>query len=80
MQRKLGADIAKALRRRVAELRAAQQTQDLLAGTGKWEELTGDRRGQWSARLAANWRLIIEEDTERVLTVVVIEIVDYHRK
>jgi proteic killer suppression protein len=78
MQRKLGATIAKALRLRIAELRRATEMQDLLLGTGRWEELKGDRSGQWSARLTANWRLIVRPEKRTVLTVIVIEIVDYH--
>jgi proteic killer suppression protein len=59
MQRTLGAQIAKTLRLRIAELRFASQMTDLLLGVGRWEELRGDRAGQWSARLSANWRLIV---------------------
>lgn len=76
-RRELSAEVAKHLRLRVAELRSVRVVEDLLVGTGRWEELTGDRAGQWSARLGRNWRLIIEAvrgDTE----VVVIEIIDYH--
>lgn len=83
MQRKLGAPVAKALKLRIAELRHGTEMQDLLLGTGRWEELTGDRTGQWSARLTANWRLIVEPETRdelTVLTVVVIDITDYHRR
>ncbi|WP_029146007.1 type II toxin-antitoxin system RelE/ParE family toxin [Microbacterium luticocti] len=77
MQRQLGAQVAKALKLRIAELRYVQEMGDLLLGTGKWEELKADRAGQWSARLTANWRLIVEPDGDRI-TVVIIEIIDYH--
>lgn len=80
MQRKLGAQVAKALKLRVAELRYSTDMQDLLLGTGRWEELTGDRAGQWSARLTANWRLIVSAEERDVLTVTVVEITDYHRR
>lgn len=79
MQRKLGAQVAKALKLRIAELRHGVEMQDLLLGTGRWEELTGDMAGQWSARLTANWRLIVRPEERDVLTVIVIEITDYHR-
>lgn len=79
MQRKLGQQVAKALKLRIAELRYATEMQDLLLGAGRWEELSGDRRGQWSARLTANWRLIVQPDERDVITVIVVEIVDYHR-
>jgi proteic killer suppression protein len=51
---------------------------DLLAGPGRWEELTGDRAGQWSARLTSNWRLIVQPEQRDVITVIIVEIVDYH--
>lgn len=78
MQRKLGAQVSKTLRLRIAELHRSTEMQDLLLGTGRWEELTGDRAGMWSARLTANWRLIVRPEQRSELTVVVIEIVDYH--
>ena len=78
MQRKLGAQRAKALKLRLDELRRAEELGDLLFFGGKWEELKGDRAGQWSGRLTANWRLIIEPDRTVVTIVLVREIVDYH--
>lgn len=80
MQRKLGAQVAKTLKLRIFELRYATGMADLLAGTGRWEELSGDRAGQWSARLTANWRLIVQPRGREEITVIVIEIVDYHRR
>lgn len=59
MIRKLGKQRAASLRLRLNELRAAEDLKDLLFFPGKWEELKGDRRGQWSGRLTANWRLIV---------------------
>lgn len=79
MQRQYGAQIAKALKLRIAELRRARELGDLLLGTGRWEELSGGRAGQWSARLTANWRLIIEPVDRTTITVRVVEIVDYHK-
>lgn len=80
MQRKLGAQVAKALKLRIAELRFATEMKDLLLGTGRWEELSRDRSGQWSARLTANWRLIVQRDERDTITVIVVEIDDYHRR
>ena len=77
MQKHLGAQVAKTLRLRMAELRYVQEMTDLLLGTGKWEELKADRAGQWSARLTANWRLIVEPDGDG-MTVIIIEMIDYH--
>ncbi|MGH3349031.1 MAG: type II toxin-antitoxin system RelE/ParE family toxin [Nocardioides sp.] len=78
MQRKLGADVAKKLQMRITELVRVEEMKDLLAGTGKWEQLKGDRAGQWSARLTANWRLIVQPEEGERVTVLVVEIVDYH--
>ena len=79
MRKKLGAEVAKKLRLRVAELKSVTHVRDLLEGTGRWEELKGDRRGTWSARLSANWRLIIRPGEQgRQATVTVIDIEDYH--
>ena len=78
MQRKLGAQRAKALRLRLDGLRRVDELGDLLFIAGKWEELKGDRAGQWSGRLTANWRLIIEPDQTTITIVLIREIVDYH--
>ena len=78
MKRKLGAQRAKALRIRLNELRRVEEFSDLLFIAGKWEELKGDRSGQWSGRLTANWRLIVEPRENTVTVVLVREIVDYH--
>jgi toxin HigB-1 len=80
MVRELGAQVAKALKLRVAELQRVREFPDLLAGTGRWEPLTADRSGQWSARLTANYRLIVEEQRDGVAIALIVEITDYHRK
>lgn len=80
MQRKLGAQVAKALRLRIDELRRAAEMADLLFFAGRWEELTGDRAGQWSGRLTANWRLIVRPDDGGTIAVLVVEITDYHKR
>jgi proteic killer suppression protein len=78
MQTTYGANVAKKLKLRLAELTYVDEMADLLAGPGRWEELTGDRAGQWSARLTANWRLIVQPEQRDVITVIIVEIVDYH--
>jgi toxin HigB-1 len=78
MQATYGADVAKKLKLRLAELAYVDEMSDLLAGPGRWEELKGDRVGQWSARLTANWRLIVRPEQRDVITVIIVEIVDYH--
>ena len=78
MKRKLNQDVAKRLRLRIAELYNVESFDDLLRGTGRWEALTGDRIGQWSARLTANWRLIVTDEGGAPVVACVIEIIDYH--
>ncbi|WP_285113306.1 type II toxin-antitoxin system RelE/ParE family toxin [Leifsonia sp. fls2-241-R2A-40a] len=78
MYRVLSAPVAKALKLRIAEIRRVREYEDLLLGTGRWEQLRGDRAGQWSARLTANWRLIIAETESDEVVALLIEIVDYH--
>ncbi len=77
MQKRVGVDVAKTLQRRIKELEFVQTMEDLLHGTGKWEQLKADRAGQWSARLSANWRLIVAPDGDNI-AVLIVEIVDYH--
>ena len=78
MKRTLGAAIAKRLQLRIIELCNVESFADLLHGTGRWEQLTGDRSGQWSARLSANWRLIVTDEGGSPVVARVIEITDYH--
>jgi len=78
MKRRLSRDVAKRLRLRITELCNAESFNDLLQGTGLWEILTGDRIGQWSARLTANWRLIVTDEGGTPVVARVIEIIDYH--
>ncbi len=78
MQTALGANLAKKLKLRIAELTYVEGMADLLEGPGRWEELRADRAGQWSARLTGNWRLIIQSEEGDEVTVLVVEIIDYH--
>ncbi|WP_366180672.1 type II toxin-antitoxin system RelE/ParE family toxin [Actinomyces timonensis] len=78
MKRALDAAVAKKLRLRIAELHNVESFADLLRGTGRWEQLTGDRAGQWSARLSANWRLIVIDEGGTPVVACVVEIIDYH--
>jgi proteic killer suppression protein len=78
MQRALGAQVAKALKLRIAELTRVEDMADLLLGTGRWEELTADRSGQWSARLTGNKRLVVQPGDGDDVVVLVVEIIDYH--
>lgn len=78
-QKQLGRDLAKGLANRVKQMEAAESIADLLVGLGKWEALVGDRKGTFSCRLTANWRLIVEfSDDEKDANLIKIE--DYHKK
>jgi proteic killer suppression protein len=78
MQRVLGAQVAKSLKLRIAELMWTDDMSDLLLGTGRWEELTADRSGQWSARLTGNNRLVVQPEDGDGSTVSEVEINDNH--
>lgn len=78
MQAALGANVAKKLKLRIAELAYVEEMADLLEGPGRWEELKADRVGQWSARLTGNWRVIVQPEQGDEVTVLVVEIIDYH--
>lgn len=72
--------IVKAFRKRMQSIRAARDERDLRAIRGnRFEQLEGDRQGQYSIRLNDQYRLIFtfrEGGGEKVL--VVVEIGDYH--
>lgn len=78
MRRRQSTNVCKKLRLRIAELHSMESFEDLRRGTGRWEQLTGDRTGQWSARLTANLRLIVVDEGGHPVVVTVIEITDYH--
>jgi len=80
MKKKLGVQVSKSLKLRITELRRAREFDDLRWGVGRWEQLSGDRGGQWSARLTGNWRLIVRPLERDLTAVLVLEIVDYHRR
>jgi proteic killer suppression protein len=79
------------LKTRLDELDAAQCMDDMRYLPGHWEELLGDRKGQFSCRLAGGLRLVVAPkrqpapvkpdggmDWRAVDQIIVIEVVDYH--
>ena len=80
MRREVGADVAKALKKRLAELRSASVIKEVLTGPGRWETLQEDPGRRWSARLSANWRLIVESDGPDAASALVLRLEDPHRK
>lgn len=90
-KRKFGEPVAGKLKIRLDELDAAQCMEDMRYLPGHWEELRGDRKGQFSCRLAGGMRLVIAPkrqpppvkpdgglDWRAIDQVTVIEVVDYH--
>ncbi|MFC0864860.1 type II toxin-antitoxin system RelE/ParE family toxin [Sphaerimonospora cavernae] len=84
-----GHDRANALAKRIQQFQQTETLDEMRMLGGRCEELTGDRKGQLSVRLDANYRLIFEPeewiaddqgslDWTAVMAVVLIEIVDYH--
>ena len=63
-KRKFGKDSAKKLRARLADLRAVQTVQDLIAG--KPHPLRGDRTGEFSLTLHGGHRLVFVSANEPV--------------
>jgi len=73
--------IVKGFRRRIQNIRAADDERDLYAVKGnRFEQLSGKRKGQSSLMLTGNWRLIVElmKAPRKETKVRIIEIVDYH--
>lgn len=83
--------MAKKVFQRLEQMRMVNHLADLRSLPGHWEQLTGDRKGQFSVRLNGPHRLIFipngnreeyiennEIKWEKVFSVEVIEIVNYH--
>ena len=74
--RRFGADWLPAARRKLAQLHVARGPDDLRAPPGnRLERLSGDREGQWSIRINAQWRVCFVWRDGHAWDV---EIADYH--
>lgn len=85
-----GAELAKAIMKRLTDVEAAACLEDLRNLPGRWHELAGDFTGCVACRLSGNWRLIFKPappvpqkpdgglDWKEVVTVRLVEIEDYH--
>ncbi|MHB8637581.1 MAG: type II toxin-antitoxin system RelE/ParE family toxin [Fimbriimonadaceae bacterium] len=86
-----GTDMAKQIQRRLDDFDAAATLDDMRHLAGRCEELSGDRAGELSVRLTANYRLIFIPnhdptptkpdgglDWTQVTSIQVKEVVDYH--
>lgn len=65
-EKKYGADCAKKLRARLADLEAAQRVTDLRAGNP--HPLSGDRAGQFALNLAGGFRLVFSAANDPIPT------------
>ena len=90
-QRQFQKAVADKLATRLDDLAAAATMETVRNLPGSWEELTGDRRGQFSCRLDKKLRLVIRPtrqpppakpdggiDWAAVDAVTVLEVVNYH--
>ena len=90
-KKKFGEPAASKLKTRLDDLDAAQCMEDMRNLPGHWEELRGERKGQFSCRLVGGLRLIVRParqpapakpdgglDWRAIDRVTVIEVVDYH--
>ncbi len=91
VQASYGALTAKKLYARLDDIQAASCMEDMRLLPGKWEELTRDRKGQFSAQLDGGYRLIVIPakqpppakadgglDWKAIDGLIYIEVVDYH--
>lgn len=89
--RKKYGKVSDAIKARLADLRAVESLDDMRNMPGKIEELRQDRKGQFSIRISANWRMILIPandpvptksdggiDWTAVSSVTVIKMEDYH--
>lgn len=74
--RRLPSEILKRAAMRLMQLDAAFQVEDLrIPPSNQLEKLAGDRLGQWSIRINAQWRVCFRFEGGDAFEV---EIVDYH--
>jgi proteic killer suppression protein len=86
-----GGETAKVLRRRLDQLRAADDLAVMRTLPGRCHELTGDRKGELAVDLRGPYRLVFEPaanhpptkedgglDWSRVTAVRILEVEDYH--
>lgn len=77
--RKYGMNVAVKIKERVRQLEAAGSIEELVDNNiGRCHRLTGDRAGQYAMDLGHPMRLILVKENDLIITVMIIEIVDYH--
>ncbi len=85
-----GAQLAKAIMKRLADVEAVACLDDTRTLPGRWHELSGDCQGCVACRLSGNWRLILKPakpaplkpdgglNWKEVVTLRVVDVKDYH--
>ena len=91
-KKELGSEGAKVLKKRLEQMRDADNLDELRFVSGDWHELVGDRKGQLACSLRGLNRLVFTPandprpikpdgglDWSKVTAVINIEIIDYHK-
>ena len=89
MTKQIGAELTKTVKRRYNQIVAFTSFTALqLSGIGKMESLEGDRKGTYSLRVSANFRLVVKpkakdlsaESLKNCDTLIIEGVIDYHGK
>ena len=89
MKKKIGAELTKAVKKRYNQIVAFTSFSALQqSGIGKMESLEGDRKGSYSLRVSANYRLIVKPEAKDLSaeslkscdTLIIEGVIDYHGK
>lgn len=89
IKKKIGAELTKSVKNRYNQIVAFSSFSALQhSGIGKMESLESDRKGSYSLRLSANYRLIVKpkdkdlsaESLKSCDTLIIEGVVDYHGK
>ncbi len=89
MKKKIGAELTRAVKKRYNQIVAFPSFSALqLSGIGKMESLEGDRKGTYSLRVSANYRLVVRpiaddlsaESLKKCDTLIIEGVIDYHGK
>ena len=89
MQKEIGAELTRTIKKRYNQIVAFSSFFDLQqSGIGKMESLEGDRKGFYSLRISANYRLIVKpkaedlsaESLKKCDILIIGGVIDYHGK
>lgn len=77
--KRYGSEMAMKIQMRIMQIRAATSVEMLVRGcVGRCHLLQGDRKGQYAMDLIHPYRLVFEKRNEKIVTVEMLEIVNYH--